>query len=70
MHRVGADPADALTLARSVVEHPSLELEAVWTHCAVADEPLRSFTAEQLSRFDAVLAELAAAKKALLAEKR
>ncbi len=61
MHRVGADPADALSLARSVVEHPGLELEAVWTHCAVADDPSRSFTAEQLARLDAVLAELAAA---------
>ncbi len=60
MHRVGADPTDALGLARSVVGHPTLELEAVWTHCAVADEPDRSFTAEQLGRFDAVLDELAA----------
>jgi len=61
MHRVGADPADALTLARAVVDHPTLELEALWTHCAVADEPERSFTAEQLSRFDAVLDDLSAA---------
>ena len=61
MHRVGADPDEVLGLARAVVEHPDLELEAVWTHCAVADEPERSFTTEQLDRFDAVLAELAAA---------
>ncbi len=61
MHRVGAAPDEVLALARSVVEHPDLELEAVWTHCAVADEPERAFTAEQLDRFDAVLAELAAA---------
>jgi alanine racemase len=61
MHRVGAAPDEVLGLARAVVEHPDLELEAVWTHCAVADEPERAFTAEQLDRFDAVLAELAAA---------
>jgi len=61
MHRVGAAPGDALGLARAVAAAPTLELEAVWTHCAVADEPERSFTAEQLARFDAVLAELAAA---------
>ena len=61
MHRVGAAPADALALARSVQAHPNLALEAVWTHCAVADEPERAFTAKQLDRFDAVLADLAAA---------
>jgi len=61
MHRVGAAPDEVVGLAQAVVEHPSLELEAVWTHCAVADEPDRTFTAEQLERLDAVLAELAAA---------
>ena len=39
--------------------HRDLSLEAVWTHCAVADEPEHPFTAEQLARFDAVLAGLA-----------
>ena len=61
MHRVGAAPEDLVDLARSVVDAPSLTLEAVWTHCAVADEPDRPFTAEQLARFDAALDELAAA---------
>ena len=41
MHRVGAQPDELLDLARAVVEAPSLELEGVWTHCAVADEPDR-----------------------------
>jgi alanine racemase len=59
MHRVGAQPADVVDLARAVVEVPGLVLEAVWTHCAVADEPERPFTAEQLARLDAVLAALA-----------
>jgi alanine racemase len=58
MHRVGAAPEDAVALARSVVDEPTLELEAVWTHCAVADEPEHPFTAEQLARFDDVLAAL------------
>ncbi len=61
MHRVGADPTDVLALARAVADQPNLALEAVWTHCAVADEPDRDFTAEQLARLDAVLDELAAA---------
>ena len=61
MHRVGATPAEALALAKAIDGHPGLALEAVWTHCAVADEPDDPFTARQLERFEPVLAELAAA---------
>jgi alanine racemase len=61
MRRVGAAPEQALTLAKSVDGYGSLLLESVWTHCAVADEPENSFTALQLERYDAVLAEVAAA---------
>jgi alanine racemase len=55
MHRVGADPGEAVELAELIGSHPELELEAVWTHCAVADEPDNPFTAEQLRRFDGVV---------------
>lgn len=61
MRRVGATAADALTLAKAVDVHPALRLESVWTHCAVADEPDHPFTALQLERYEAVLAEVAAA---------
>jgi alanine racemase len=61
MNRVGCRPADVVALAREVARRPGLELEAVWTHCATADEPGEPFTDEQLDRFDAVVAELAAA---------
>jgi alanine racemase len=61
MHRVGVAPADAVALARTVAEQPALELRSVFTHCAVADEPGNPFTSRQLERFQAVLAELAAA---------
>lgn len=61
MHRVGADPAEVVALARAVAGHATLALEAVWTHCAVADEPGRADTAAQVARFDAVLDDLAAA---------
>lgn len=61
MNRIGVAPADALTLARAIVERPELSLEGVFTHCAVADEPDHPFTAEQLARYDAVVVELAAA---------
>jgi alanine racemase len=55
---VGADPGDVLGLAKEIASHPELDLEALWTHCAVADEPDNPFTDEQLDRFDAVAAEL------------
>ena len=58
MNRVGASPADVPALAKAVAAQPGLELEALWTHCAVADEPGHPFTDEQLDRFDAVVAEL------------
>ena len=59
MHRVGADPADALALARAIDKAPGLRLGGTWTHLAVADDPAQaSYTTAQLLRFDAVLAEL------------
>jgi alanine racemase len=61
MHRVGAQPDEAVDLARAIVAEPALELRSVFTHCAVADEPGNPFTTHQLARFDAVLADLEAA---------
>ncbi|MBV6507945.1 MAG: Alanine racemase [Acidimicrobiales bacterium] len=61
MNRVGADPSDALEMAVAVRAQPSLSLEGVWTHCAVADEPGNPFTALQLERLEKVLAELGTA---------
>ena len=60
MHRVGAAPQDALRLARAVVDVPHLELDGLFTHFAVADEPQNPLTAEQQRRFDEVRAQLAA----------
>jgi alanine racemase len=64
MHRVGADAAGVAALVDEVVGQPGLRLGALWTHLAVADgdsEEDRAFTAAQLGRFDAALAEMAAA---------
>jgi alanine racemase len=61
MHRIGADPADAVARAAEVAAHPGLVLEGVWTHCAVADEPGNAFTDAQRCRFEAVLVALEAA---------
>jgi alanine racemase len=59
MHRVGADPSAIVALAQRIRTTPGVELEALWTHCAVADEPDNPFTATQLARLDATLAALA-----------
>jgi alanine racemase len=61
MNRIGVAPADALALAAEIVRRPELELEGVFTHCAVADEPDNPFTVEQFERYEAVLDELATA---------
>lgn len=61
MHRVGAQPDEIVGLARSVAAAPGLQLVSVFTHCAVADEPANPFTAEQVRRYRATLAELEAA---------
>jgi len=53
-----ADPGYALEVVRAVADKPDLRLGGVWTHLAVADEPSRDETAEQLARFDRLLAAL------------
>jgi alanine racemase len=59
MHRVGAEPEVAVELALALMNEPNLELEGLFTHLAVADEPSNPFTALQLQRFEATVAKLA-----------
>jgi alanine racemase len=59
MNRVGAAPEHVPALARTAAERPELSFEALWTHCAVADEPGNDFTDVQLDRFDEVTEALA-----------
>jgi len=59
MHRVGASPDVALTLARSVVAYRALALEGLWTHFAVADETEHEATGNQLALFRATAERLA-----------
>lgn len=61
MNRVGAAPEDILALAGDIATGADLELEGVWTHCAVADDPTNAFTETQLDCFDAVVSELESA---------
>jgi alanine racemase len=58
MHRVGAAPGDIVELAKAIEAAPGLTLEAVWTHCAVADEPDRPETAAQVATYEACLAAI------------
>lgn len=58
MNRVGAAPGDAVALATLIEANPRLNLQGVFTHLAMADEPSAPSNAAQLSTFEAVLAEL------------
>ncbi len=61
MHRVGVLPEHAGELVEAAEGEPAVEVEAVWTHLAVADgttDADRAFTALQLERFDEVVATL------------
>lgn len=60
MHRLGINPDAAVELAGAVVG-AGFDLEAVWTHFAVADEVDNDFTTTQLERFAVVLEALSAA---------
>jgi len=58
MHRMGVAPADAVALADLVRATEGLELEGVWTHFAVADDPANDFTTTQVARFDDTMRKL------------
>jgi alanine racemase len=58
MHRVGCPDDAAGERAAQVAARDELVLAGVCTHLAVADDPSDPYTAEQLGRFDAVLAVL------------
>ena len=58
MHRVGASPAQAKDLAAEVHASGRLILDGVYTHLAVADEPERPETGQQLALFEEVIDSL------------
>lgn len=55
MHRVGSDPDSAVGLATLIDSSPELELGGTFTHLAVADEPDRPETEQQLKTFARVV---------------
>ncbi len=56
MHRVGASPEAGLALLQFVETTEGIELEAIWTHLAVAEED-KAYTRIQLARFDAFVSD-------------
>jgi alanine racemase len=58
MTRNGADPAEALELARNVMALPAVELVGVASHFATSDETDRSYALRQHQRFESMLAQL------------
>lgn len=61
MHRLGAEPEEALGLATVIARSPYLLFDGLFTHLAVADEPTNPMTDVQLDRFDQVRRELSSA---------
>jgi alanine racemase len=57
MHRVGAEPTNALAIAKAIDADHSLELQGVYTHFAVADEDA-GYTLEQNGRLETFVAQL------------
>ena len=59
LHRFGVEPERALPLARYLASIEGVDVQALYTHFASADEPDSSFTREQLARFQRVTEDLA-----------
>jgi alanine racemase len=59
MHRVGAAPSAVGDLISAISRAPTLELEALWTHFAVADSD-PDFTRLQIERFGEIAGDFAA----------
>ncbi len=58
MGRLGPPPQEVLALAREVDAAKEVDLEAVWTHFACADDAEREYTNQQLSAYQEVLEKL------------
>ena len=59
MHRVGVAPNEAINLASYIQSFGSLEIEGLYTHFAVADDPSHPANEKQLNLFNEVVAQFA-----------
>lgn len=60
MHRLGVQPEEVADVIRRLRAAPGVDLAAVWTHFATADEADLSFAEAQLARFEGATAEAGA----------
>ncbi len=60
MNRIGCSTDTALAMAKTILDHPNLALEGIFTHLADASNTRSPYTRYQLARFSHVLSELAA----------
>ncbi len=61
MHRAGVAPRELVMLAKFVDSFESLNIQGVYTHFAVADDPTHEANAAQLAAFEASVADLSKA---------
>lgn len=62
MRRVGAEPSEAVTLARRIAAADGLQLDGVFTHLPISDVPAGDdFTRAQLTHFQDVVGDIEAA---------
>ena len=61
MHRAGVAPRELVMLAKFVDSFESLNIQGVYTHFAVADDPTHEANAVQLAAFEASVADLSKA---------
>ena len=59
--RIGVHPAEAAAFARAVTALPGIELEGIFSHFALADITDKTFTMEQIHRFQEACDAIAAA---------
>jgi alanine racemase len=59
MHRVGVAPNESINLASYIQSFGSLEIEGLYTHFAVADDPSHPANEKQLNLFKEVVAQFA-----------
>jgi alanine racemase len=55
MGRVGLLPAEAVAVTEQIAALPALEIEGIFTHLAVAEDEDRSYTEEQLRKFNQII---------------
>lgn len=58
MHRVGVPAEEVTGAAGALLSLPGLDVEGVWSHLAVADQPEHPFNREQLDLFDKLVSEM------------